>query len=266
MKKTLSTFVILMFMTGLCCSGHGDTPDRSKNAIEKPIAKPILGLPDPNTFQRPIENIKPPPAATEYRFPTWLFDDPKGSNALVTTTQLKNQDKPIWTYTNYFRRFSPGLCKYAGNMTVMQVARTQKDFDAIMKTMIGLPAVLPRKLDFEKELFIFVFNGTQDANAYTLVEVSEIDRNNGPIKLGNKSFKLDGKLVTQVDHVMVRVEVQIGQPSHGVEKGRSPWTMIRVNKETFFKEHPINNETRFVIVESRNYIYTQKERPVDGKQ
>ena len=51
--------------------------------------------------------------------------------------------------------------------------------------MIGLPAVLPRKLDFEKELFIFVFNGTQDANAYTLVEVSEIDRNNGPIKLGN---------------------------------------------------------------------------------
>jgi hypothetical protein len=264
MKKTLPIFA-LMFIIG-CSSSHGDTPDRSKNTIEKPIAKPILGLLDPNPLQPPIENIKPPLAATEYRFPTWLFDDPKGGNALITTTQLENQDKPIWTYTNYFQRFSPGLCKYAGNVTVIQVARTQKDFDTIMKTMIGLPAVLPHKLDFEKELFIFVFNGTQDANAYTLVEVSEIDRNNGPIKLGNKSFKRDGKLVTQVDHVMVRVEVQIGKPSHGVEKGLSPWTMIRVNKETFFKEYSMSDETRFVIIESRNYIYTQKERPVDGKQ
>jgi len=40
----------------------------------------------------------------------------------------------------------------------------------------------------------------------------------------------------------------------------SPWTMIRVNKETFFKQHPMNDETSFVLIESRSYIYTQKEQ------
>lgn len=222
-----------------------------------------------------VENLELPPtlellpptneevvAPTEYQFPNWVFDDPKGDNALVTTSQLESQKKPLYKYTNYFKRFSPAICKYRGNKTVMKVARTQTEFDTIMEEMVGLPAVLPRKLDFGKELFIFVFNGVQDANQYTFVEVAEIDRNNGPIRLGNKSFRgPDGKLVTQYDAVMVRVGVQIGKPGL-VQEGYSPWTMIRVNKETFFKEHPMSDETHFVIIEGREHIYVQKEVPI----
>jgi hypothetical protein len=243
MKKFLLV-LLLMLVTGLV---HSDPPDL-----------PPL---DPDSFQRPLGELKPPPAATKYRFPIWVFDDPKGGNALVTTTQLQNQDKPLWTSTNYFRRFSPGVCKYDGKTTVMQVARTQKEFDIIMQTMVGLPAVLPRKLNFEKELFIFVFNGTQDANEFTLVEVSEVGRNGGPINLGKAFKRRDGKLITRHDSVLVRVEVQIGKPGL-VQKGQSPWTMIRVNKETFFKEHPMSDDTEFVIIEGRNHIYTRNEKPV----
>ena len=144
----------------------------------------------------------------------------------------------------------------------MRVARTQVEFDDILKTMAGEPAVAPAQLNFDKEIFIFIFNGTQDANEFTSVEVSEIDRNHGPIKLGEeRSFTHPetGKLVTMLDEVLVRAEVQIGKPGIPMA-GFSPWTMIRVNKETFFKQHPMNDETRFVLVESRSYIYTQKEQ------
>lgn len=219
--------------------------------------------PSVDKLQRPDAEFDQPQVKSvgKYYFPNWVFDDPKGDNALVTTAQLESSDKPLYKYTNYFKRFGPSFSKYNGKKTVMRVARTQAEFDDILKTMAGIPAVSPRKLNFDKELFIFIFNGTQDANGFTSVEVSEIDRNNGPIKLGEKSFihSETGKLVTMFDEVIVRAEVQIGKPGI-LQAGFSPWTMIRVNKETFFKQHPMNDETRFVLIESRSYIYTQKEQ------
>ena len=213
--------------------------------------------------QRPDVSLDQPQVKSvgKYYFPNWVFDDPKGDNALVTTSQLESSDKPLYRYTNYFKKFGPSFSKYSGKKTVMRVARTQAEFDDILKTMAG-PGVSPRKLDFDKELFIFIFNGTQDANEFTSVEVSEIDRNNGPIKFGDeRSFvhPKTGKLVTMLDEVVVRAEVQIGKPGIPMA-GFSPWTMIRVNKETFFKQHPMNDETYFVLIESRSYIYTQKEQ------
>ena len=58
---------------------------------------------------------------------------------------------------------------------------------------------------------------------------------------------------------MVRAEVQIGKPEY-VDETLSPWTMIRVNRETFFKEYPENDETKFILIESRNHIYTIEEQ------
>ena len=214
--------------------------------------------------QRPDAALDQPQVKSvgQYYFPNWVFDDPKGDNALITTSQLESSDKPLYRYTNYFKKFGPSFSKYSGKKTVMRVARTQVEFDDILKTMAGEPAVAPAQLNFDKEIFIFIFNGTQDANEFTSVEVSEIDRNHGPIKLGEeRSFTHPetGKLVTMLDEVLVRAEVQIGKPGIPMA-GFSPWTMIRVNKETFFKQHPMNDETRFVLVESRSYIYTQKEQ------
>jgi hypothetical protein len=198
----------------------------------------------------------------KYRFPDWVLADPVGDNALITTTRLESSDKPLTESRQLFLRFSPTSCKYSGDKTVMQVARTEKEFNTIMASMVGIKAELPRKLDFDKELFIFVFNGTQDANEKTLVEVADVDRNGGAIKLGKKSFVgRDGKLVTLYDSIIVRVEVQIGIPGL-VRDGYSPWTMIRVNKEKFFKEHPMSDETHFVLIEHRDNIYSQKETPV----
>jgi hypothetical protein len=196
----------------------------------------------------------------KYQLPSWLFDDPKGNNALITTSRLETSEKPLYQYTNYFQRFSPHYSKYKGKKTVLRVARTQENFDEILKTMVG-EVIVPRKLDFSKELYLFIFNGIQNANEYTLVEVSEIDRNGGPIKLGNRSFvhPETGKRITMIDHIMVRAEVQIGKPEY-VDETLSPWTMIRVNRETFFKEYPENDETKFILIESRNHIYTIEEQ------
>ena len=140
----------------------------------------------------------------------------------------------------------------------MKVARTEKEFNTIMTTMVGVKADLPRKLDFDKELFVFVFNGTQDANEKTLVEVADLDRNGGPIK-----FNEDGAgNVTTYDPVTVRVEIQIGKPGL-VRPGYSPWTMIRINKEKFFEKYPMSSETHFVLIESRSASYIQKETSVE---
>ena len=219
--------------------------------------------PSVDKLQRPDVSLDQPQVKSvgKYYFPDWVFDDPKGNNALVTTAQLESSNEPLYKYTNYFKKFGPSFSKYSGKKTVMRVARTQAEFDDIVKTMAGEPAVAPAKLDFDKELFVFIFNGTQDANEFTSVEVNEVDRNNGPIKLGAKNFvhPKTGKLVTMLDEVIVRAEVQIGKPGIPMA-GFSPWTMIRVNKETFFKKYPMNDETRFVLIESRSYIYTKIEQ------
>jgi len=243
--QRLGLSCLLAAFAGFLLGGYAEDrptvskPQKSDSAFEQPQVKSV----------------------GEYYFPDWVFDDPKGDNALVTTAQLESSDEPLYKYTNYFKRFSPSFSKYSGKKTIMRVARTQAEFDDILKTMVGEPAVAPRKLNFDKELFVFIFNGIQDANAYTLVEVGEVDRNNGPIKLGDKSFTHHetGELVTMHDEVIVRAEVQIGKPGV-VSAGFSPWTMIRVNKETFFKQYPMNDETQFTLIESRSYIYTKKEQ------
>jgi len=248
---------VLAAFAGFLLGGYAEdkpTVDKQSDESSGTVARMVDQLQTP-AFDQP--QVK---SAGEYYFPNWVFDDPKGDNALVTTVQLESSDEPLYKYTNYFKRFSPSYSKYSGKKTIMRVARTQAEFDDILKTMAG-PAVVPRKLNFDKELFVFIFNGTQDANEYTVVEVGEVDRNNGPIKLGDKSFThhKTGDLVTMHDEVIVRAEVQIGKPGI-VSVGFSPWTMIRVNKETFFKQHPMNDETHFTLIESRSYIYTKIEQ------
>ena len=113
--------------------------------------KPAADIPDAALDQPQVKSVG------QYYFPNWVFDDPKGDNALITTSQLESSDKPLYRYTNYFKKFGPSFSKYSGKKTVMIVARTQAEFDDVLKTMAG-PVVSPRKLNFDKELFVFVFN------------------------------------------------------------------------------------------------------------
>ena len=90
--------------------------------------------------QRPDTSLDQPQVKSvgQYYFPNWVFDDPKGDNALVTTSQLESSDKPLYRYTNYFKKFGPSFSKYSGKKTVMRVARTQAEFDDILKTQLLL--------------------------------------------------------------------------------------------------------------------------------
>tara|TARA_Y100000034_G_scaffold42710_1_gene52273 strand:- start:11804 stop:12487 length:684 start_codon:yes stop_codon:yes gene_type:complete len=180
--------------------------------------------------------------------PSWIFETPGGDNALTTVTSI--QGRELTRQVQYLARFSPGVSKYDRRTAEMMVARTQDDFDRILKLIGDIKA--PRKLDFDKELFVFVFAGTKDANDRTLVEVAEVDRNNGPIT--KQDFVFDSCLVrVHIDHL-------------GGEaiKGYSPWTMIRVDKETFFKEHPMTGDTKFVMIEARSYVRTTDEKPLEN--
>lgn len=178
----------------------------------------------------------------------WAFDDPKGNNALTTTTTLNG--KELTRQVQYFKRFQVSASNYEGRTSKMMVARTQEEFDAIMK--IAGDYVAPRKLDFSKELFIFVFAGKKDANWKTMVEVAEVDRNGGPIRKEGLVY----------DACLVRVSIEHNSPASGENPAYSPWTMIRVNKETFFKEHPMIDETEFVLIESRSVLKVEDEAPV----
>lgn len=177
-------------------------------------------------------------------FPEWLFGDPQGENALTTVTSVNGRE--LTRQVQYLKRFSPVACNYTGKTSRMMVARTQADFDRIMKLVGDIET--PRKLNFDKELFIFAFAGTKGANFRTVVEVAEIDRSSGPL-LTNEVY----------DACVVRVHID--HLSVGEQKGYSPWTMIRVNKETFFKEHPQTADTKFVMIESRSFIRVTNEEP-----
>ena len=196
-----------------------------------------------------------PPTGEEETEPTgpqtligWVFDDPKGDNELITTTTI--QGKELTRQAQYFRRFQVPASNYKGRTSTMMVARTQKEFDAIMK--IAGDYVAPRKLDFDKELFIFVFAGKKDANWKTMIEVAEVDRNSGPIRKAGLVY----------DACLVRVSIEHNAPASGEDPAYSPWTMIRVNKETFFKEHPMIDETKFVLIESRSVLKVEDEASV----
>lgn len=195
-------------------------------------------------------------AKAPFVFPEFIFEEPKGDNALITTARIETQEEPIWQTKQYLKRFGGSWCKYDGSESTLVVARTQEDFEKIMKTMItDREYVLPRELNFEEELFLFVFNGSKkDANEFTLVEVSEVDRE-GPIEMGDKGKDLG---IKQFDSILVRVEIQIGKPGL-TREGFSPWTMYRVDKKKLFKDAPMTKDTHFVFMESRSNNYSKKE-------
>jgi hypothetical protein len=180
----------------------------------------------------------------------WVFDDPQGANALATTTTVEG--KELTRQVQYLKRFQASDSQYMGKTSMMKVARTQEDFDAILK--ITGDYVIPRKLDFDKEVFIFVFAGKKDANFKTMVEVADVDRNDGPIRREN--------LV--VDSCLVRVAID--HNSSGENPAYSPWTMIRVNKETFFKKYPMTEDTKFVLIESRSFLKVESEVSVTNDE
>lgn len=183
--------------------------------------------------------------------PKWLLEDPSGSNALTTVVTLDSRpDVPLFKETVHFHRFWLMTAKYDQDKASLFVARSQNDFNWIMSNQVGLEYDLPRALDFDKEMILFLFVGPKDANNYTIPEFGELMRGQ-PIKL-NKSEVYDAVMVNA--NITYNNDVGI--------KGLSPWTMIRINKELFFKNHPLTKDTHFVLILSKDAVTSSKELPV----
>lgn len=182
--------------------------------------------------------------------PEWVFDDPKGSNALTTITTVEG--KELTRQVQYLNRFGFSTCAYDGRESKMMVARTQDEFDRIIRFISGgEPRIkAPRKLNFEDEMFVFCFAGTKGANWRTVIEVESVDRNGGPIKKGD--------LVLDAVHVRVHID----HMTIGEKEGFSPWTMYRINKKELFKEHALTDDTSFVLIEARAFCRTANEDSV----
>lgn len=186
------------------------------------------------------------------KFPEWLFEEPKGDNALTIVTSVGG--KELTRQVKYFMSFSNSKSLYRGKKSKLVVARTQKQFDCVLKNLIGRKIKVSRKLNFDEEMFIFVFAGTDRVNHKTTVEIESLERGFGPMKEDDFVF----------DPFIVRVQTTCLHPDLDESDRFSPWTMIRINKKKY--EHPITDYTSFVMIESRSLIYMKNEEKLEDDE